>query len=267
MIASLGMYDWPEVRAETDALWAGLAGHLRAQGFADVPEALNRDMPLHDQWHSSDLLFSQTCGYPLTHEFHGELEVLAAPVYGVDGCTGADYSSFIVVHKDGEFSAPIDLKGASAAYNSEDSLSGHLALRSIFAPLAENGRFFGNVSHSGGHPYSMAMVADGDADVAAIDCVSFAIARRHRPQATDKLRVIATSPSAPALPYVTAAGRASTEVDRLRRALAGAFADPALANARASLFIEGLEFASRGTYDRVLDQEATATALGYASLA
>ena len=189
MIASLGMYDWPEARAETDKLWAGIAAALRVEGFPDVPDKLERNIPAKTQWHSPDLLISQTCGYPLTHEFEGHLELLATPVYGVEGCQGADYSSAIVVQKDSRFASPGDLKGAHAAYNGEDSLSGHLALRSVIAPFAENGRFFGKLSCSGGHPVSMEMVASGMADVAAIDCVSFALAQQHRPKIADGLRL------------------------------------------------------------------------------
>ena len=266
MIASLGMYDWPEVRTETDNLWTGIARALREEGFTQVPDKLERNRPVTDHWRSPDLLFSQTCGYPLTHEFDGDLELLAAPVYAVEGCSGAEYTSAIIVHKDSEFTAPADLKGAHAAYNGEDSLSGHLALRSVFAPLANNGHFFGKSSCSGGHPFSMQMVAAGKADVAAIDCVSFALGQKHRPNITDSLRVIAYSPSAPALPYVTSVGRPKGELHRLKQALVKAFHDPKLQDTRISLFIEGLEFTSRQTYDRVLQQEADAAALGYNEL-
>jgi hypothetical protein len=41
MIASLPMYDWPEVREATDAWWAGLARHLRDAGF-EAPDRLTR---------------------------------------------------------------------------------------------------------------------------------------------------------------------------------------------------------------------------------
>lgn len=266
MIASLGMYDWPETRAETDRLWTGIARALREEGFSQVPETLERGTPVTDHWRSPDLLVSQTCGYPLTHEFDGYLELLAAPIYGVEGCTGAEYTSVIIVHKDSDFGAPVDLKGTHATYNGEDSLSGHLALRSVFAPLAGKGRFFGKTSCSGGHPVSMQLVAAGKADVAAIDCVSFALGCKHRPNITDNLRIIAKSPSAPALPYVTTAGRSKAELHRLKQALVKAFHDPDLTDTRASLFIEGLEFISRQTYDRVLLQEADAAALGYAEL-
>ena len=267
MIASLGMYDWPEAKAETDKLWTGIAAVLRAEGFQNVPDNLERVAPVREQWRSTDLLLSQTCGYPLTHEFDSYLEVLAAPVYAVEGCNGTDYSSAIVVHKNSKYETLADLRGAHVAYNDEDSLSGHLALRSVFARLAENGRFFGKVSCSGGHPFSMEMVASGKADVAALDCVSFAMGQKHRPNITGNLRVIGWSPTAPALPYVTRIGRPRGELHRLKQALAKAFADPTLSDTRTSLFIEGLEFTSRQTYDRVLQQEAEAAALGYADLA
>jgi ABC-type phosphate/phosphonate transport system substrate-binding protein len=260
------MYDWPEVRPHTDRLWQALRAALRANGFPGAPDELERNIPVHDQWRLPDLLLSQTCGYPLTHGFDDDLTVLAAPVYAVDGCSGADYSSFIVVHKDSRFTAPADLRAARAAYNTDDSLSGHLALRSVFAPHADAGRFFGEVIRSGGHAVSMEMVADGRADVAAIDCVSYALCLRHRPKVARRLRRIATSPSAPALPYVTSKRRTPAEVSRLKRVLADVFSDTRLSETRTSLFIEGLEFVTRQTYDRVFAQEAEADRHGYTGL-
>jgi ABC-type phosphate/phosphonate transport system substrate-binding protein len=266
MIASLPMYDWPEIREPTNAWWTGLARHLRAQGF-DVPEGLTRAEGASAHWGRSDLLLSQTCGFPLMHDFKGRLEVLATPVYDVEGCSGPCYSSVIVVDAAAGFSKLEDLKGATAAYNAADSLSGHLALKCVFAPLSRNGRFFGRVVISGDHAGSMRMVQERQADVAAIDCVSFALARRYRPELASGLAVIARGPAAPALPYVTAAGRPPGDVAGLRQALAAAAADPALAQARQALFIRGLEFLPPDAYLTVLDLEAACAAEGYALLA
>ena len=266
MIASLPMYDWPEVRQATDAWWAGLARHLRAEGF-DAPDRLTRSPSPGSLWRRPDLLLSQTCGYPLTHEFKGELEVLATPAYDVEGCSGPLYSSVIVVHGDSGVSRPEDLRDATAAYSAADSLSGHLALKCVFAPLGNGGRFFGRTLESGGHLNSMKLVQERKVDVAAIDCVSFALARRARPELAAGLAVIGHGPAAPALPYVTAAGRPADEMARLKRALAATAADPALAGAREPLFIAGLEFLPRHAYQRVLDLEAGCDALGYGRLA
>ena len=266
MIASLPMYDWPEVRQATDAWWAGLARHLSAEGFA-APRRLSRTRIPATPWRRSRLVVSQTCGYPLTHDFKGRLEVIATPVYAVEGCNGPNYSSLIVVRAEAGVSRLEDLRSATAAYSAADSLSGHLALKCVFAPLSKDGRFFGRVVKSGGHVGSMQLVRERKADVAAIDCVTFALARRYRPDLAAGLRIIARGPSAPALPYVTAAGRPPVDIARIRGALAAAAADPALAEAREALFIAGLEFLPAGAYQRVLDLEAGCGALGYADLA
>jgi len=266
MYASLPMYDWPEVREATDAWWAGLRRHLAAEGFPDVPPALDRDTPAGDQWRSPSLLLSQTCGYPLTHALEGRVEVIAAPAYAADGCEGATYRSVIVVRAGSRHSALEHLRGSRAAYNGRDSLSGHLALRCVFAPLARQGRFFGSTVETGAHANSMRLVAEGEADVAAIDCVSFALAQAHRPKLARALRVIGTSPSAPSLPYITAVGRPRPEIARCKRALASACEDRRLSDARDALLLKGLEFVALTAYSRVLDLEAAADALGYTEL-
>jgi hypothetical protein len=72
------MYDLPEVSAATDAWWRGVASALRRAGLDAVPEVLTRD-PDVDVWHSQNLLLSQTCGYPLTHELASVVELVATP--------------------------------------------------------------------------------------------------------------------------------------------------------------------------------------------
>ncbi len=266
MIATLPMYDWSEVRQATDAWWAGVARHLRGENF-EAPDRLTRSGDASAQWRRPDLLVSQTCGFPLMHDLNGQLEVLATPVYDVEGCSGTSYSSVIVVSADGGVSRLEDLEGATAAYNAVDSLSGHLALKCVVAPLSKDGRFFKQLMKSGSHRASMQLVCDAKADVAAIDCVSYALARRHRPELAAGLAVIAHGPAAPALPYVTAAGRPAGEIERLKHALSAAAADPALAVPREALSVAGLEFLPPDAYHRVLDLEAECDALGYAALA
>ena len=77
MRASLPMYDLPEVRHATAAWWQGLARAFRAEGIADVPDRLDSVAGLYDHWRLPDLLFSQTCGYPLTHGIAGAVRLVA----------------------------------------------------------------------------------------------------------------------------------------------------------------------------------------------
>ncbi len=257
MIISLPMYDWPEIRWATDSWWSGLCSHLRAAGFRNLPKEHNRTTPLHDQWCSPDLLFTQICGYPLVHRFDGLLELLGTPCYAAAGCQGGAYSSNIVVRED---IANLGNRGRCEVEelhtNSADSMSGHLALRAALSFLACGKLFFGRMIESGSHVRSMELIAAGVADVAAIDCVSYALAERYRPDLVQPLRIIARSPSVSGLPYVTAAGRPPAEILRLRQALSEAIADPRLAEARAALLIMGVEMLGRADYLDILSIEA-----------
>lgn len=245
MIASLPMYDWPEIRSATDAWWTGLARHLRAQGLRGVPRALVRGGPLAAVWAHPALLLSQTCGLPLARRFHRNLQVVATPCYAAEGCDGPTYSSAILVRADSGIHGLDDLRDRVAAYNSTDSLSGHLALRLV---LADRGPLLRATIETGSHAASMAAVAEGRADVCAIDCVSYAIAARYRPALIADLRSIAWSPPMPALPYVTGTRRSDTEVAALCAGLRAAAQDPALAECRAALLLGDFELAPGDAY-------------------
>ena len=65
--AALPMYDAPELRAANSEFWHALAKTLRAQAIVDIPADLTQVSDLQSLWSDPDLLFSQTCGYPLTH--------------------------------------------------------------------------------------------------------------------------------------------------------------------------------------------------------
>ena len=266
-IANLAMYDLPEVAAAHDAFWAGMARALAREGVDDVPAALTRGADLDALWRGPELLFGQTCGYPLVHGFKDTLQLVATPVYDAPGCAGANYVSLIVVRREDSLRGLADLRGRTAVINSVTSQSGYSALRASVAELARGGRFFGRVVKSGGHPNSLALVAAGEADVCATDCVTHALLARHRPEVLAGLRVLARSPAAPGLPYVTRAAAGDELVARLRAALFAALDDPDLAAAREALLLAGAEVLPISAYQPILEMEARAQALGYAEVA
>jgi ABC-type phosphate/phosphonate transport system substrate-binding protein len=265
MLASLPMYDFGEVRAATDAWWRGVASALRRAGLDAVPEALTRDADV-DVWHSQQLLLSQTCGYPLTHALAGVVALVATPVYSASGCSGADYCSLIVVSEHNPAAALEDLRGAVCAYSRRHSHSGYNALRAAVAPLADGGAFFSRVVESGGHPVSIELVANGEADVCAVDCVTHALLAKHRPDALGGTRVLATTERVPGLPYVTRAGIDDDCLSRLRDGLQMAFSDPRLADVRDTLLLTGMQVLGDDAYRRIDDMEDSARATGYAEI-
>ncbi len=251
MTVSLPMYDWPEVGKATDAWMQGILRHL-----GQAARALDRNPDYFAGWRRHDLLFSQTCGYPFTQEFRGRLGYVATPHYAVPGCEGPSYCSFLFARE----GRPLPgFRGSRVAINNRDSMSGMLALKLVFAPRAEAGRFFARVIETGGHTGSMIAVRDGEADVCAIDSVCVALARRYRPDYLDGLVEIARSPMVPSLPFVTAPGR---DPAALRLALAKAFADPVLAQARDALFLDGHSVLAESAYDLILRLERQMEAAG-----
>lgn len=265
-LASLPMYDPPELHEATDTWWQGLARHFRAAGIAGVPDRLTRPPELHAHWRDPALLFSQGCGFPLTHDLAGQWQLVATPSYTAPGCDGIEYRSVLIVPEESNLWSLDQLRGHTVCYNSEDSHSGFNALRVTFAPLAQDGRFFGKVVRSFGHIKSLALVQAGEVDVAALDCVTYALFARHAPERVRGTRVLCETEPAPGLPYVTAAATDADTLERLRAGLDAALADPTLADVRDRLMIAGAERVSETAYGAIRRFADRAAAWGYPRL-
>ena len=113
---------------------------------------------------------------------------------------------------------------------------------------------------------SLAAVAAGEADVAAVDCVSYALFQRYRRPQLAKVRVLCSTPSAPGLPYVTAGDGDPARLSKLRDGLRAAMADPALAAAREALLLRDVMLLPDSAYERMDEMEAAAVARGYPAL-
>lgn len=257
--ASLPWYDLEEVRPATDAFWAALAGRLRLPG---VPATLDRSTPPERQWASPRLLFSQACGYDLVLAHARRLRVIATPRYGAPGCEANGYRSHVVVRRDSPWRAVRELHGTRAALNGRTSHSGMNALRALVAPFSRRGRFFSELLLSGGHVRSLEHVRSRRVDVAAIDCVTHELLRRHRPEVLAGTRILCTTPLFPAPPFVTSIERSDAEISALREALAGALRDPALEEVRRTLLLEGADPLPEERYRPIGDLERNALELG-----
>jgi hypothetical protein len=214
-IASLPMYDWPEMHAETDAEWAQIRA---AMPELDLPAALTRpdDRPgfLNDHWRDPALVFSQCCWGPLNVGMIRHLLPLAQPDYGPYlGGRGPFYRSAMVMRDTGE-TPPVmavpatsgaafpsqPLKGQRFAFNDTESKSGY---RGLAVDLGgDPADFAAALVQSGSHRQSVRMIADGRADVAVIDCRSWALAQRFEPVAA-ALRVVGWTSERMGIVYVT----------------------------------------------------------------
>lgn len=266
-VASLGMYDGGSLGPANDALWAWIAGRLAARGVAGVPAALDRSRPVAAIWDDPGLLLAQTCGYPLATDLRDRLRYVATPHYAAPGCVGADYRSRIVVRADDPAERLADLRGRRLALNDRRSNSGMNMLRAMIAPLAGGRPFFAGVVETGAHRASIAAVARGTADVAAIDTVTFAALARDAPALVACVRTVAWSDASPGLPFVTGIATPPETLAHLRAVLAGAWQDPAIAPVLATLMIAAIGVVPIARYDRLRRMEDRAARLGYPRLA
>lgn len=246
-VASLGMYDHPGQRAANDALWAAMSDHLQRHGIA-APSTLDRDRPVEAIWRDPALLFAQCCGYPLVTDTELALRVVAMPHYAVPDCPPERHFSRILVRADDPATTLPECAGRTVAINAPLSNTGVNLLRAAVAHVSSPDDFFGPAITTGSHRASIDAVANGRADIAAVDAVTHAVVARDEPAALAGLRELATTPRAPNLPFVTARATPPWVVAALRDALDAIMRDPALAQARAALFLAAVEPASVHRY-------------------
>jgi len=244
------MYDWPEVRWANDALWSTIAARLKAAGIA-APDALDRSRPFGDEWLDPGLVLSQTCGYPFSTRLIGKVRLVGTPVYSVEGCDGPYYSTFIVARR-GEGGGLADFRHRRFAKNSDDSLSGYVAFR---VAMLEAGLDPDSAEwvETGGHRASIRAVASGEADIASIDAICWALAKDYEAEALAKLAVVARTPLRPGLPFLTARDRPPNEVAAIRAAIQDALADPASEAPRAALHLADVTTLSDAAYAPLAD--------------
>jgi ABC-type phosphate/phosphonate transport system substrate-binding protein len=265
-IAAMPMYDLPELREAHDRLWAALARRLEDAGVTPVPRQLTRSLSHRATWMHPGLLFGQACEYPVSKSFRERLRIIATPRYYAPGCFGSSYRSAIVVRAQASAKCLEDLRDCLCVANEPDSNSGMNLFRAAVAPLADGAPFFRSVDFSGSHRKSLEVVAAGDADVTAVDCVTLAHLQRHQPQLVSQLRVLDWTPASPCLPFVTSRHTSDDMLEALRTAIAEVVVDRDLASTRESLFLEGVDLSPDVSLGRVNELEQQAERLRYPQL-
>lgn len=266
LVAALPMYDWPEVRGEVDAQWAGLRDVFRQRGI-DAPSTIvrrNGELPavpggirdaegkliapdpatlppdkldFHKLWLHPALLFAQTCWGPMELGLSRHVQVVGQPSYDAyEGGQGELYSSALVMRTgegpevrspaDGRAMLPLDLiRGKRFTFNSLDSMSGIIAPTRDLEAAGESLDIFSSRNESGGHRGSIVTVAEGRADIAAIDCESWALAQRFEPAAR-KIVIVGWTARRKGLPFITARTTPEKTIKAMREALVGLAEQP-----------------------------------------
>jgi ABC-type phosphate/phosphonate transport system substrate-binding protein len=133
-------------------------------------------------WRQPALILSQTCGYPLVTQLP-DVQVVGCFHYAAPGCEGIHYRSFLVVREEDRHLTLADFRGRRAVCNSAGLAVRLQCAAKKVAPLVAQEPFFAQTSFSGSHRQSLIDVKRGAGDIAAIDCVTWALLQRHEPEA------------------------------------------------------------------------------------
>lgn len=265
--ASLPMYNFPGMRRANALFWTTLAEHLKRRGIPEVPDDLTVDRAPVPDGIGADVLFTQTCGWPLQTIYRGQYQLLARPCYDAAGCTGGTHSAFIMVREDSPARTVANLRGARFALNSLHSNSGMNLPRRLIADLAMGQPFFNEVVETGSHGASLRLLQAGGADCASIDCMTIAFAQDYQPEMVAGLRILGQTPSSPSIPFVTSHTTDAETAAALRTCLFEMSEDLTCRPALDGLRIARIEPALDQDYARLLDYEREAAELGYPDIA
>ena len=107
------------------------------------------------------------------------------------------------------------------------------------------------------------MVDAGSADIAAIDCVTYALLSKYRPRVVQNLRILCQTAAVPAPPYVTSRLVPESVHTALRESLLRVLNDPSTANLRQALLLDHVDILPTSAYNAIARLEHQAVRLGY----
>jgi len=202
MIASLPMYLRPQLLDVHDRYWALIRDNLHARNI-DAPQRLSHQYDtgeIESTWEHPKLVLGQTCGLPYNRYLKNKVQIVATADYGLPGSPAGYYHSVVIAHKRNAKKTLQSFDTSVFAYNSADSQSGYGAAYWFFKPM---GFWFNQTLDTGAHSASARAIATGDADIAAIDAVTWALLERFE-DCTQDLQVRARTKPTPGIPYICA---------------------------------------------------------------
>jgi len=255
--AELPMYPAPEPIHTAAEAW--IAHTLQLLGAQRRPW---RGENLHRLFREPDLLFAQTCGYPLMTGLQDRVRLVGRPDFDLPYCAGGEHHSLLLVRERESRCDLATLRGCRGAANSADSNTGMNLLRHALAPWHLDGRFFTDFAWSGSHRQSLRWLREGRADLIAVDSVTFAYLQFHAAEEIQGVRVLQLSAPSPTLPYITTGDE--SQARQIREALNRALEE--LPQVAGILHIRQVLPASPADYEILLRYEKAAVERGLATL-
>ncbi|MFQ5438172.1 MAG: PhnD/SsuA/transferrin family substrate-binding protein [Paracoccaceae bacterium] len=188
MIACLPIPDWPEMAGATDRYWHLIRDALHARGI-DAPRELEKTVSGADCLRHPDLVLGLTPDPVFNRTPNHAVHHVATPDYGHPGCpAGYRRTAYLVRARDS--------RTDFAAF--QDAC---LAVDAPLNALGNSGFSFRSTTTTGTPAETARAVAEGRADIAATDALSWDLIKRYE-DCSLELRVLGWSSPTPGPSYV-----------------------------------------------------------------
>ena len=269
-LVACGMYAFnPQLKACWRELLKDLPKHIPSAEYQSRDaqwEQCSVSFQCDDSIYRYDaLVLGHTCGYPYIKKWRNRHRPVAVPVFDIDGCSDINYCSWLVSRREDCRTTLEDYRNSKAVINNNDSNSGMNAFRHALRDLHQEGRFFEDVGVSGSHLDSMRFVARGEADLAAIDAVTWHHFQAQEPETVAALKVIGSTGTSPALPFIQHRD-ASQSQESMAFALNSAL-ESAPSLTRHTLRLSSFHLVTDADYEITSQMESEAIQSGYPRLA
>ena len=197
-LASFPMYERKELEVPHHELWSLIRLGMESKSLKAPHNLVTGDDGI-SIWTKEDLVLSQTCGLPFRTFLKGKVSYIGTPIYDLENCPLGYYRSIFIVNRNNKSIELKDFSDKKFAFNGYDSQSGYAAPYNHFLGL---NTWFSELILSGSHRNSALMVANGKADIACIDEISWKLIKRFDKFSSSLVGIKKTNPT-PALPFIT----------------------------------------------------------------
>ena len=262
-LVACGLYaSTPSLQNAWRALFSALAKFLHGCGADPFTLVFRTD---DETYRDRALLLGHACGYPWLKKWAATHRPVCVPLFAVDGCEGARYSSWFITSANSTVTDLASARGKSVAVNNADSNSGMNVLRHALAELCDGEKFFAEVLMSGSHQQSIELVASERAQLAAIDAITFAFAMTEQPALQKRIRIIGQSAHTTAPPFIAPLGVSENDYPVITDALNECLRCLDEKH-RHTLKLRGFQQVTTTDYDSILALEKFAQERGYAEI-
>jgi ABC-type phosphate/phosphonate transport system substrate-binding protein len=263
-IANARMY---AVTPEVEEAWRRLLTQVLSEAGLDFAyEAYPAPQPMEVLWARPDLGCVLMCGYPIALGL-SPVQPIAAPVPALPWAAGRPvYRSDLVVRADSGIESLEDSFGRRAGWTVEHSHSGFNAFRHhlLAYRTPERRSLYGEVV---GNLVTARRILDavvaGEIDIGPLDGYWHALIRRHRPDLTAPLRVVASTAPAPIPAFVAAPSVPAEAVLAMKAAFAAAASRDWFPELAETLLVAGFAPVDTTDFAPTLERDRAARAAGY----